>query len=149
MPSRGLSHLPVRKGMEAQVLNREIIPYLREVGAEVADIAPKLDQVVALLTQIEQNQGVPPGGTVFGFVGGITTSANANFASKVLVRGGHIFNLDGTNNLLVSTGTPSPSDPDTYTVRPGTLSPFLPCTDPSLLNMRSAAATVAACFAGS
>ena len=148
MGVRGLSHLPVAEGMEAQVLNREVIPFIRDLGADVAAIATNLETMLALLNQIELNQEVPPGGTVFGFVAGIGTGSNANFPTKTVKRGVQIFNLDATNNLLVSTGTPGAADANTFTVKPGLLSPFLPCTDVSVFNLRSSAGTISACYAG-
>jgi hypothetical protein len=100
------------------------------------------------LGTIATNQGVPSGGPKFGYVGSIGTGTNATFASKTLARGCVVTNLDTTNNLLISVGTPGSTDVDTYTVKPGRDSPFIAVSNANGFNMRSSASTVTACYAG-
>jgi len=53
MPARSLSHLPVAKGQEAETLNREVIPYLRELGRQVAELAQALEDLEARVAALE------------------------------------------------------------------------------------------------
>jgi hypothetical protein len=110
----------------------------------------KLDTLHTDLAALATNQGVPSGGAIMGYVGGINTTTDTAFASKTTVRGIVITNLDLVNNLLIKkAAAPTSTDVDTVTVLPGRNSPFLPCTDPSVFKLRSSSgSTTAACYAG-
>lgn len=54
---RGLSHLPVMPGKEAEVLNREIFPALRELQAVFASLNTLTTQSLARLDEIEDSIG--------------------------------------------------------------------------------------------
>lgn len=142
-----LSHLAVQKGSEAAVLNREVIPYLRDVGERLAVVIAFLAEQFPVLVQIAENT-TPPAFPALGSAVGIGTGASVNFPSKVIKRGIEITNLSTINDLLISLETPAAGSSDTYSLRPGTRSPFLPCTNPSMFNLRSAAGVISACYAG-
>ena len=118
-----------------------------ELSATLIGYLANLSSLSTLAT-IAANQGVPSGGPKFGYKGGITTSGPYQFASKVLSRGCAVTNLDATNNLLISVGSPGATDVDTYTVRPGATSPFIAVSNANGFNMLSSAGTIAACYAG-
>jgi hypothetical protein len=113
MATRGLSHLPVANDKAPQALNREIIPYIRELGADVTalglrlddltallggiiagggggvpdddtEILERLDQMIALLTTIEGNQDDPPTGSMPGDVAAIRAAAETGYVELAL-----------------------------------------------------------------
>jgi len=64
--ARGLSHLPVTEGHAAEVLNREIVPYLRDLDsrlvdleARVTDVEARLDALAVNVRQIADFLGLP------------------------------------------------------------------------------------------
>lgn len=120
-----------------------------DVASLPGTVETSINTTATTLASIATAQAVPAAGPKFGYVSGIGTGANSNFASKTLSRGCQVTNLDATNNLLIRVGgDPGATQVDTYTVLPKLTSPFIACTDPSVLNMRSSASTVAACYAG-
>jgi hypothetical protein len=113
-------------------------------------VEPDIAAMKADIALIKAAQAVPAAGPKFGYVSGIGTGSNVNFATKTLTRGCNVTNLDATNNLLIRIGgNPGATDVDTLTVLPKQQSGFIACTDPNTLNMRSSASTVAACYVGS
>lgn len=116
------------------------------IAANVASGLASMATIISSLATIAANQGVPSGGAILGFAA--FTSSPTQFSSKACTRGIVIQNLDTTNNLLVSRGTPGAADPDTYTIKPGGLSPFLPCTNANVFTIASSSGTVNGCYAG-
>jgi hypothetical protein len=132
-----------------EVPGHDVIALPGTVETDIAAINAHLAGVNTKLQSIIDAQAIPAAGPKFGYADGIGTAANVNFPTKTLVRGCVVVNLDSTHNLLIRVGgDPAATQPDTLTVLPRQASPFIPCTNPSVMNMRSSASTIAACYAG-
>jgi hypothetical protein len=56
---RGLSHLPVASGKEAEYLNRELTPCVRDLAAQVAALEDRMDELVRSVRSIAIALGLP------------------------------------------------------------------------------------------
>jgi len=57
---RGLSHLAVMPGKEAEFLNRELVPYVRDLAAEIGLLKERMAAVEEALETLVAAAAVPP-----------------------------------------------------------------------------------------